>query len=75
MTDDEWAKRIEARLASIEELAQHCTDPEDREIDRALRRTLKAAITFVWLVKHATLLAGAVIAAKLAFDQLAEWLR
>jgi hypothetical protein len=75
MTDDEWARRIEARLASIEELAQHCTAPEDREIDRALRRVLKAAITFTWLVKHATLFAGAVIAAKLAYDQVAEWFR
>lgn len=75
MTDDEWRRGMERRLEIIEELAQHCTDPEDREIDRALRRTLKAAITFVWLVKHATLFAGAVIAAKLAYDQMVEWFR
>lgn len=71
MTDQEWVARIEGRLKDLEALGAHCADPEDREIDRALRRVLKAAITFVWLVKHLTLIAGVVIGAKLAWDQIA----
>jgi hypothetical protein len=75
MNDEEWTKRIEARLATLETLAEHCTDPEDREIDRALRRVLKASITFVWLVKNLTLLAGVLIGAKLAWDQIVGMFR
>jgi hypothetical protein len=75
MTNEEWAARIEARLAALEALGAHCADPEDREIDRALRRVLKATITFVWLVKHMTVFAGAVIAIKVAWDQISEVLK
>jgi hypothetical protein len=75
MTQDEWATRMEARLAALEQLAQHCSDPEDREIDNALRRVLKTAISVAWLVKNLTLFAGIIIGGKLAMDQITAWFR
>jgi hypothetical protein len=75
MTDDEWAKRMEARLVTLETLAEHCSDPEDREIDNALRRVLKTAISVAWLIKHLTIFAGILIGGKLAWDQMAGWLK
>lgn len=75
MTDEEYRARIEQRLKDLETLGAHCSDPEDREIDRSLRRVLKAAITFVWLVKNLTIIAGVVIGAKLAWDQLVGMLK
>jgi hypothetical protein len=75
MTDDDWAKRMEARLVALESLATHCSDPEDREIDNALRRVLKTAISVAWLVKHLTLFAGILIGGKLAWDQIGAWFK
>ena len=75
MTQDEFVKRLEARVAALEELAKHCSDPEDREIDNYLRKILKTMISFVWLVKNLTVIAGVFIAAKLAWDQMTGWFR
>jgi hypothetical protein len=62
-------KRFEERIAALEKAAQHCEDPEDREIDRQLRSALKAAKSVIWLLRNATVLAGILIGAKLAYDQ------
>lgn len=74
MTDEEWRAGIEARIKVIEGLADHIRNPSDREIDEYLRRTLKAMITFAWLVRHLTIFAGAIIAVKLALNTVQEWL-
>jgi hypothetical protein len=68
-------KRLHDRVAELESLAAHCSNPEDREIDNALRRALKTAISVAWLVKHLTIFAGIIIGGKMAFDQVAAWFR
>lgn len=75
MNNEEWAQKIEERLSKLELLSTHCSDPEDREIDAALRRALKTAINITWLLKNLTIFAGVIIAAKLAWDQLGEMLK
>ena len=61
--------KFEERIAALERAAQHCEDPEDRKIDRQLRTALKAAKSVIWLLRNATILAGILIGAKIAYDQ------
>lgn len=61
--------RFEERIAALEAAAEHCENPEDREIDRQLRTALKAAKSVIWLLRNATVLAGVLIGAKLVYDQ------
>jgi len=74
MTNEEY-QRLADRVAELEALATHCSNPEDREIDNALRRALKTAISVAWLVKNLTIFAGIIIGGKLALDQLMGWFR
>lgn len=75
MTEDEYKDRIEARLRAMETVIADLNDPADREIDEYIRRTLRAMITFAWLVRHLTVFAAAIIAAKLAWDTVLDVLR
>lgn len=67
---DDLSAKFEARIAALEKAAEHCEDPEDREVDRQLRTALKAAKSMIWLLRNATVLAGLIIGAKIAYDQL-----
>ena len=69
---DEWARRVDDRLAMLEKLGEHCSDPEDREVDEYLRKIIKSARGLGWLVKHLTIIAGMVIAAKMAWEQIKD---
>jgi hypothetical protein len=50
MEPDTMFQRLEARVAALERLGEHCDDPEDRRLDNLLRKFARSVEMAGWLL-------------------------
>jgi len=77
MSDDLY-KRLEARIAALERITGHISDPDDQRFDRLLRKLAKSVEMTAWLggmcIRVAPVIAAIWWFGDEAWISLKEWL-